>query len=262
MRTVTYAIAFCCLLCVPLSGPSYAAGPIDGEVSAVWWANSYDSDVQGSEASGSAGAAGLRAQLWMLNRYGLVANRFGSSPDETDGADYTSVDFMWRALSPTENNFVAVGVGWQQMEIAGLDQDTSGARLSVEGRFGLLGALYGYGHGAYLPALDDSDAEDPLLGRYADMDSYEYELGVAWHAMPFVNVHAGYRVNNTSFTHELVSTAGAPGQLITTAGAGAMTTLQEGGPAASCDGCAPMATSSDSGQVESSGFFVGVGISF
>ncbi|NIM61698.1 MAG: hypothetical protein GTO30_08605, partial [Acidobacteria bacterium] len=54
-------------------------------------------------------------------------------------SDYTSVDVMWRPFSPTQNNYVAVGLGWQQMDLntIGLQGDTGGVRVNVDGRIGL-----------------------------------------------------------------------------------------------------------------------------
>jgi hypothetical protein len=266
MRTVTKAIAICSVLCLPLCGPVLAAGPIDGEVSAVWWANDFDTNSEIASTSEDAGAPGLRAELWMLNRYGLRASQFGSDTDGGDGADYTSVDVMWRALSPTENNFVAVGVGWQQMDIDGLDEATSGARITVEGRVSLMGMLYAYGHGSYMPSLSDTDAADPLQGGFEDLDAHEYELGVAWNAMPFMDVHAGYRVNSMSFTQQTVAPLSGPsaGGILPVGGGGSGNAgAVWGGSDDDCVDCSPSAAIiGPNGEAESSGFFVGLGFHF
>lgn len=265
MRTVTKAIAFCSVLCLPLCGPVLAAGPIDGEVSAVWWANDFDTKSETASTSTDAGAPGLRAEMWMFNRYGLRASQFGSDPDGSDGADYTSVDVMWRALSPTENNFLAVGLGWQQMDVDGLDEATSGARVTVEGRVSLMGMLYAYGHGSYLPSLSDTDAADPQQGEFRDLDGYEYELGVAWNAMPFMDVHAGYRVNNMSFTQEAVAPlSGPPGGPILPIGGdkSGNVGVEISGGDDDCPDCSPSAIVGPNGEAESSGFYVGLGFHF
>jgi hypothetical protein len=264
MKTVTRAIAVCSISCALLVAPALAAGPIDGEVSAVWWANELTQNDPTTEVSDDAAAPGLRAELWMFERYGLRASQFGSDPEDTDGADYTSVDVLWRALSPTENNFVAVGVGWQQMDVLGLDDRTSGARVTVEGRVGLAGMLYGYGHGSYLPSLSDVQPSDPALEPFRDLDSYEYELGVAWNALPFMNVHAGYRVQNLSFTYGSATTLSSPpaGPQIESPGSSGLTGLDEGDTGTPCPGCAPNALAGDQGELESAGFFAGVGIRF
>jgi len=188
------------------SGPALALGPVDGEVGAVWWANEYDVSGDGGSITSDADAPGFRAELWFLQRYGVRAERYASEPDLAllDGADtsYTSLDFRWRALSLTENNYLALGVGWQQMSLdtIGLDGDTSGVRLGVDGRVALPGLFYVYGQGAYLPSLDDAPAIDPAMGRFEDLDGWEYEAGVAWNMAPFVSLRAGYRAQQLNFS--------------------------------------------------------------
>jgi hypothetical protein len=257
MKTLTRLVACCCLLFASAVAPVLAVGPIDGEVSALWWANDYDN----GETSTDAGSPGLRAELWMLERYGVRASQFGSDPDGSDGADYTTLDVMWRALSPTENNFVAVGMGWQQMAIEGLE-DTSGVRVSIEGRIGLMDMLYAYGNGAYLPSLSDAQAADGLTGTFRDLDAYEYEMGVAWKAMPFMNVHAGYRVNGLSFNHETFTTASLPDNSFDVSGnSGGMAGLGEG-PDSGCVDCVTEMVAVGASETESSGLFVGLGFQF
>jgi hypothetical protein len=263
MKTVNRIFALCGLLVLSFGVPLLAAGPVDGEVSALWWANEYDRNTQTSNVSEDGGSPGLRAELWMLERYGVRASMFGSDVSDSQGADYASVDVMWKALAPTENNFVAVGLGWQQMDLQGLAQETSGMRLAVEGRFGLVGMLYGYGSASYLPDLDDAAASDPLAGRLEDIDAFEYELGLAWNALPFMNVHAGYRVNNLSFTQETIQVAGV-GTDVQPEGAGGsgFSGMAPGG-TAGCTDCTPNAAGDGtSGEAESAGFYLGVGFQF
>ncbi len=256
-------IALASVICLSLAAPALAAGPIDGEVAAVWWANDFETKSEAGVGSTDGGAAGLRAQLWFKNKYGLKAMQYGSDPSDSDGADYTSVDVMWRPLSPTENNFVAVGVGWQEMEIDGLQNTTSGMRLSLEGRIAVVGMVYAYGNAAYLPSLEDSPAEDSAFGDFEDLESYEYEFGVAWNASPFVNVHAGYRVSTLEFNQNSIVTAGAGTSLDGDANSGGASHLTPGAADSGCDGCTQSATlGQTTGSFESSGFFAGVGIKF
>lgn len=256
-------IALASVICLSLAAPALAAGPLDGEVAAVWWANDFDSESEAGVDSTDGGAAGLRAQVWFKNKYGVKAMQYGSDPADSDGADYTSVDLMWRPLSPTENNFVAVGVGWQEMEVAGLEDATSGMRLALEGRVGLAGMVYAYGNAAYLPSMGDSASEDVAFGDFEDLQSYEYELGVAWNATPFVNVHAGYRANTLDFNQTSVLAAGVGSGLDGSGSGGGSSHLTPGGSDAGCEGCEPMAAVGETtGSVETTGFFAGVGIKF
>ena len=256
-------IALASVICLALAAPAMAAGPLDGEVAAVWWANDFDSNSEAGASSTDGGAAGLRAQLWFKNKYGVKATQYGSDPADSDGADYTSVDVMWRPLSPTENNFVAVGLGWQQMDVAGLEDATSGMRVSFEGRVGLVGMVYAYGNAAYLPSLEDAASADAAFGDYQDLESYEYEFGVAWNATPFVNVHAGYRANTLDFNQHSIVTAGAGGEAIGVGSGGGNTSLVSAPGGSSCEGCeANMTIAESTGSFETAGFFAGVGIKF
>ncbi len=262
MKNAIKIVALCCLCCLSLALPLNAAGPIDGEVSAIWWANDIDAKSATDATSVDAGAAGLRAELRMFKRYGLNAGHYRSDAEGTS-IDYTNIDFMWRALAPTENNFVALGVGWQSMGIDGFATDTSGLRFSVEGRVELPVGLYAYGHGSYLPSLQDAELDGSVLGNVEDLDAHEYELGVAWAATPIIRVHAGYRVSSLSFTENVTELAGG-GQFplvpVTSDGPG----FQQLGPASSsCDGCSSTAIiSSSTSEKESAGFYLGVGFKF
>lgn len=204
MERMGYGISGLVLLLGLAWGPALAMGPIDGEVGAVWWASDFDVSSGDSSVSADAGAPGFRAEVWLFQRWGVRAERYSSNVDEFDGpdSDYTSVDFRWRAFSPSENNYFALGVGWQQMDLAtiGLDGNTSGVRLGAEGRISLGGLVYLYGQGSYLPSLDDTPAVDPLLGRFENLDGYEFEAGVAWKMAPFVSLRAGYRAQTINFT--------------------------------------------------------------
>ena len=209
MKTLSQmALALVVLCCA--AAPARAIGPLDAEVGAVWWANEFDA----GGVTTTAGAPGYRAELWLFNKYGMRASQFSSDLDDlgAESSDYTSIDLMWRPFSSSDNSFVAVGLGWQDMDMQslGLSDSTSGARISAEGRLGIFGALYAYGNYSYLPELDDTPAINPLLGTFEDMDGYEYEVGVSWNVAPFVSLRAGYRVNSVDFVLNdgIVATAG------------------------------------------------------
>lgn len=220
-----------CALVLLIAAPVFAAGPIDGEVGAVWWANDLETSGTGGSASADGSAPGFRAELWAFNRYGFRAMQYTSDTDTVGSAeaDYTSIDLMWRPISPSENNFFAVGLGWEKVDLGsiGTSTDTSGARLAVEGRIGFIDMVYGYGTGSYAPALDD--ATNSAADAFEDLQGYEYELGVGWDIAPFISARGGYRVASTDFTQ--VATAGIP-------------------------------TPPADGNVESTGFFAGVGFHF
>lgn len=188
------------ILLASLAGaPALALGPIDGEVGAVWWANDFDAETGDLDDSADGDAPGFRGELW-FKKYGLRAAMYSSDTDDLnidqDSSDYMSVDLMWKAFAPTENNYVAVGLGWEELDI--LDSDTSGVRLSAEGRIGILSVLHAYGHASYLPSMDDTSSSG-FDGRFEDIDGLEYEVGISWKMAPFISMRAGYRETSFDF---------------------------------------------------------------
>jgi opacity protein-like surface antigen len=180
-----------------------AAGPIDGEIGAIYWNSEFDSSGVAALASDS-GSPGFRAQLWLFNKYGVKAGMYRTDLDDfgsIETSNYTSVDVMWRPLSPTQNNYLAVGLGWQEMDLhtIGLQGDTSGVRLNVDGRVGLGKIIFAYGEASYLPKLSDAAASTPGFGQFESMSGYEYELGVSVKPFPFIQVRAGYRMHSVDF---------------------------------------------------------------
>jgi hypothetical protein len=209
-------LASSCVLGTAL--PALAIGPVDGEIGAVWWANDFEVTEGDAGASASGDAPGYRVELWLFQRFGFEAAAYSSDLDSigADSSDYRHIDLLWRPFSPTDNNFLALGAGWQQMDLGtiGLDGDTSGPRAVVEGRIGLLGPVYFYGLASYLPTLDDTRSTDPALGEFRDMHGYELDAGVACTILPFISLRAGYRSQSIDYTRSgFVPLPGEPSQM-------------------------------------------------
>ena len=83
MRTVIKIIALLCLSCLSFSLPLIAAGPIDGEVTAIWWANDIEATSNTEATSAAAGAPGLLAELRMFKRYSVRAGQYRSDADSS-----------------------------------------------------------------------------------------------------------------------------------------------------------------------------------
>ncbi len=172
--------------------PSLAAGPVDGEVTAVYWLSDTEVDL-GNGESDSVGseAIGFRAELWFIEKLGVSAGLFAADLEGSDETvDYNNLDVKWRLLSPTENNFLAVGAGWQQIDVG--SEDTGGVRVVADGRVGLVGFLYFYGRAAYVPSLSD-------VGELSGGSMTELEAGLMIKPAPFLQLFAGYRSNDVSF---------------------------------------------------------------
>jgi hypothetical protein len=193
-------IVWIALLSSMVAVPALALGPVDGEVGALWWANEYETEG----VSEDAGVPGFNAELWW-KKVGVRAQLLGDLDNTDSSTDYTAVDVMWKAFAPTENNFIAVGLGWQDMGFTAVDAgltnafsgDTSGMRVALEGRVGIVGMVYAYGQAAYLPDMDN--ATDPNGDEYNDVDGLEFEVGVSWKPAPFISVRGGYRQNTLDY---------------------------------------------------------------
>lgn len=207
MKTMTRLSSLMLLSALVGILPAASAGPIDGEVGAVYWSSEFD--VNGAIADAT--APGLRAELWFVERYGLRAATYRSEIDgiNLETNDSTNVDFIWRVVSVSRNNYFALGAGWQQMDNAALGmQDTSGARLDVDARIAATKWFYFYGQGAYLPALGDTTSVYPGGGRFEDMEAFEFEVGFAFEPVPFLSVRGGYRDCSLDYTRLAFDTQG------------------------------------------------------
>jgi hypothetical protein len=165
------------------SFPAAAAGPVDGEVTVYYWLS--ETDLDGVQAD--SGAPGGRASLWMqrLGVSGAVFRPDPESPLEPLERDDLQLDVQWRIVNVTENNWLALGAGWQAVEFAeGGEAETSGVRLTAEGRVG------------YLPDLDDLVLQGTSL---TGGKGHEVEVGVQLKPFPFVQFFAGFRQRQMTF---------------------------------------------------------------
>lgn len=172
-----------------LSGKLHAAGPLDAEAGLLLWFPDVDtSDISAISADGQ----GSYADLWWSNSWGLSADYFEVDPDFGGLADTTSfsLDIKRRLISPTENNYIALGAGWEDNELVG-GGSAEGPRLLVEARAGL-GIVFAYGKLAWMPDLGDS-------GVFSDLEGTETDLGVSITPFPLVNFRIGYRKFETDF---------------------------------------------------------------
>ena len=188
--------------------PVRALGPVDLQVTALFW--NSDTEVLGvSEPSGD---VGFRGEMW-VTRLGVSASFYQPTPEDSLSSldfQYTDLDVKWKLISPTENNFLALGVGYQKVDLdsSGVSGDSQGPRLVAEGRVGLTNILYFYGRGAYMPDL--SDLETGLV-TLTDGSGMEYEFGLQLKPFPFLQLFGGYRfhkdeyetgIGNTEFKHD------------------------------------------------------------
>lgn len=188
IRPTTLAILLA-MAVIALPATSHALGPLDAEAGVMWWAHDVDTNDIGNTNADGTGAYG---EIWWANNWGVTADYFESDPDARGVRDTSSlsIDIKRRIFSPTDNNFIAVGAGWQDTELLGAGS-AEGLRLTVDARLGL-GLLYAYGKAAWMPDLGNA-------GIRRDVDGTEYQVGVSLTPFPFINVRVGYRVVDLDF---------------------------------------------------------------
>jgi hypothetical protein len=192
------AVGVCLLAAAGLSTRSASAlGPVDVELGAMYW----DADTEIVEVSESASSPAIFGNVWMKNALGFGVSHYQATPEGSlDGADsdFTAVDAKWRFLNATRNNFVAVGLGAEQVGF--VDDSTISPRLVVEGRVSVK-MVYFFGKGAYLPTLGEMTVEGvPLDGK----TGMELEAGVGFHPIPLLSINLSYMSKQMDFESAVV----------------------------------------------------------
>jgi len=96
-----------------------------------------------------------------------------------------SVDITRRLLSVKQNTYIAMGLGWNDIEMAA-GESSFGMRFIAEGRVGLYGPAYLFGQAALSPWMTNA-------GHLIDPFGQELELGLAVNPLPSMSLRAGYR---------------------------------------------------------------------
>ncbi len=163
----------------------WAAGPLDGSVGIEWWNTQYSGSLLDGDLD--AGSFSARAETWWGDSWGLKGAFYSADLEQGNLQDQQrfSLDLKRRLISPTENTFLAAGIGWEniQMEAGG---SSSGLRLSLDGRVGLVGMVSLYGQAAWMPSLGDTNG-------FSDISGMEFETGVVLDPLPFLSIRAGFR---------------------------------------------------------------------
>ncbi len=177
-----------------LAQPVHALGPVDGEVIVSLWNNHFESDLGNGEADvGSLTASG---ELWFGDNWGMRAAYFESDLEETalENETRAQVELRRRFLSVSDNNFLALGLGAESIDLASGDS-TSGVRLSIAGRLALAPISYFYGRAAYLPWMEDA-------GEFTGIAGSELEVGISFTPFPFVSLKLGYLVLDLDYEQD------------------------------------------------------------
>lgn len=172
-------------LALSLCTPAAALGPVDGEAGLQWWNTQFDSDIFEGELD--VGTLSLFGDLWLDRKWGLGAAWYQADLENEELEDERRfhLDLKRRLFSPTDNTYLAVGAGWERIDLSG-GGDSNGIRLVLEGRVGIGGFAYLYGLGAWLPWLSEP-------AGYTDLNGSEMEAGIGFEPLPFLSLRAGYR---------------------------------------------------------------------
>jgi hypothetical protein len=183
------------------TAPVLAAGPVDVEVGALYWVHDVEQERGGESREWSADAPALFGEVW-IGDLGFAGSWHQSDIDAGDlgeaDFDYKAVDARWKLLEAPGGNFLALGAGFQQVDIAadGESFDSTGFRLVADAKVGLGRIVYAFGQAAVWTGLDDFEGRDVNL---VDPSGWEAEFGVSVKPAPFFNIKAGYRRSSIDF---------------------------------------------------------------
>jgi len=195
---VLFAVA---MLVVLGTAPSLAVGPVDVEVGALYWVHDVEQEMEGESREWSADAPALFGEVW-IGDLGFAGSWHQSDIDAGElgqvDFDYTGVDARWKLLKAPGGNFLALGAGFQQVDIEadGESFDSTGFRLVADAKVGLGRIVYAFGQAAFWTGLDDFEGREVGL---VDPSGWEAEFGVSVKPAPFFNIKAGYRRSSIDF---------------------------------------------------------------
>lgn len=185
MYRLNFMRLFGLILLLLVYTPSHALGPLDGEITIDWWNDELSGDP--FDETLDVGTFSLRAESWWDSKWGIRGelNLSDIENDQFEDRRRYKLDLKRRLISPTDNTFLAAGLGWENLTLE-TGEDSQGIRLSLEGRVGLIGIASLYGESIWLPSLDDTN-------EYNDLSGLEFETGIVFNPLPFISIRAGYR---------------------------------------------------------------------
>ena len=128
-----------------------------------------------------------QGEQWWDSKWGARGVLYQKRHDDLglDGSSHLAIDIKRRLFSSQENSFLAIGLGWDDIELTG-DQNTTGMRFVAEGRYNLFGPAYLFGQAAITPWLSGIDS-------MADPFGSEVEFGLVVNPFPSMSLRAGFR---------------------------------------------------------------------
>ena len=182
--------------------PAPAAAAVDGEVELRYWASEGTLEAMGEEGSEDMPGAGLRVEIAVFKRLAFAGEYYKLSGEdllEDFGVTQVQLDVKWRIISPTENTFFALGLGYEsfELDIEGVDLESNSIRAVADGRFGFIGLLYVYGRLAYMPSLGDLEVEGQTFAEGGS--GLDLDIGLGIEPIPILSLWVGYRTQSLDF---------------------------------------------------------------
>ena len=145
-----------------------------------------------STTQSSTGSIAMPSQInlsegWLNDKWSGQRSIYQAKGLEKGLADASqwSLEIKRRLLSSTENTYLAMGLGWNDIAITE-GESSSGMRFVAEGRVGIYGPAYVFGQAAYSPWMSN-------IGSQIDPFGKELDLGLAVDPLPSMSFRAGYR---------------------------------------------------------------------
>jgi len=183
MKEKKFLLIIASLLSV-VSIKSFALGPVDGEIGIALWENDFKADISSAEVD--AGSLFIYGETWVGEKWGIRGAWFDSDLESTEFSNQSryQLEVRRRLLSASDNTFLALGAGLEKIDLEN-GSDSSGFRISTEGRLSFTGIIFLYGKYAWVPSMGDA-------GNFDDISATEIDVGIHITPLPFVSLRLGY----------------------------------------------------------------------
>ena len=134
-----------------------------------------------------------KAEFWSKGAWGIsgniqqnVGNLFGLPKD----SDSKRIDVNRKILqAQNSDSFLALGFGWQSLDIDEGFIESNGLNLSLLGKYSFTNNFNFYGNGSVFQGLDNNDFQD-------DVSGVQLEAGVSYHLGSRLSFSAGLKVSD------------------------------------------------------------------
>ena len=189
-----------------LGSNAHALGLAENASDTTGWGSSYQASSHQTVVN--SGKLYRYGEQWWERKWGARGAIYQSDHNglDFDTNKHLAVDVKRRLFSSPGNSYLAVGLGWDDIELSDAES-TSGMRFVAEGRYDLFGPAYLFGQAAATPWLSDIEGVVDPFGT-------ELEIGLAINPYPSMSLKAGYRnywLGSANTENEILYDTGARG---------------------------------------------------